>query len=93
MANPFEFREVMRAAFRVNETRTVEQVTAEHERRHKDQSDAMVKARKLMGAKETQAREPPPLAAPPPSAAMEELQALFAQAAAVQGESSNIPPQ
>ena len=34
MSNPWEYREIMRAQFRINETRSVDEVLAEHKRRH-----------------------------------------------------------
>lgn len=40
MANPYEYRELMRAQFRYGEERTVDQVIADHKRRHEEQSRA-----------------------------------------------------
>lgn len=40
MSNPYEYRELMRAQFRYGEERTVDQVLADHKRRHDDQQRA-----------------------------------------------------
>jgi len=36
MTNPFDFRDIMKASFRYNEERTVEQVIAEHKARDEE---------------------------------------------------------
>ncbi len=38
MGSPFEYREIMKAHFHYNETRTVDEVLAEHRQRHDDSS-------------------------------------------------------
>lgn len=38
MGNPFEFREIMKASFHFNETRSVDEVVAEHEANHKNRN-------------------------------------------------------
>lgn len=49
MSNPWEYREIMKAAMRFNETRTVEEVMAVHEARRKEQEAKAERERK--GAK------------------------------------------
>lgn len=38
MSNPFEYRDIMKASMKFNETRTVEQVQAEHEKRRAERT-------------------------------------------------------
>lgn len=48
MSNPFEYRELMRAQFRYDEARSVDQILAEHKKRRDDQ--ARESKRKSKGA-------------------------------------------
>lgn len=65
MASPFEFEEVMAAAMQFGTTKTVEQVVAEQEARHKEAD--RVSARKNLDAKFNKpgAERKPPVEAPP----------------------------
>ncbi len=76
MSNPFEYRDIMKASMRFNETRTVAQVQAEHEK-HRNERAASRPSRS--GGKTVQKRGakrgPPSLATPTQSqlAALESL--------------------
>lgn len=94
MSNPFEFREVMKAAFRFGESRTVDEVVAAQEARQKAQRAEAASAERRKRATPTSVTNEPPPPAPMstvPKSAVDELRALMAQAAAVQSESTSIP--
>lgn len=97
MGNPFEFREIMKAAFRVNETRSVEEVSAEQEARRKarqveDEAERQRNRLKPFGEQKPSTESVTPKMAPVlPTNKIDDLRALFAQAAAVQAESASIP--
>lgn len=76
MTNPFEYREVMQAAMRYDEDRTVEQVVAAQEQRSKERARA-AKNKSKMGPRASDVTTAPSMA-PVPVAAMEELRAMLA---------------
>lgn len=68
MGNPFEFREIMKASFHFNETRTVDEVIAEQEaNRNKSKSRAKGSPMKA-----------PDLTAKPSTVEMDKLRAMLA---------------
>lgn len=75
MSNPWEYREVMKAAMAFGETRSVEEVIAAQEARHEEQS----RQKKAPGKGRTKAA--PALANKPlPAKSVAALQALLAKA-------------
>jgi hypothetical protein len=72
MASPFDFRDVMKAHMAYDETRTVDQVLAEHKAR--DQ------ARDNPSASGVVSKTPPPLSAPASDAQLEAARALLGAA-------------
>lgn len=65
MGNPFEYRDIMKASFHFNETRTVDEVLAEQEANRKD------KGKRKDGTKA------PDLSAVPSKAEMDKLKAML----------------
>lgn len=79
MGNPFEFREMMQAHFHVNTDKSVEQVKAEQEARHKENTPA---GRKRRGISEPVAPTTHGTAAP---SEMAKMQAMLAAGSQAQG--------
>lgn len=92
MSNPFEYREVMKAAFHYNETRTVDEVVAQHKAQHEARDNANRRNKQFNGATPTEATGPvaPPMSAIPADA-MKNLHAMLAQVATVKDEPASLP--
>lgn len=78
MGSPFEHREVMKAAMRYNEERTVEQVLADRERRRAEDESRMADMRKR--GKATAGVPRTPTLAPVPQSEMDKLREMLANA-------------
>lgn len=83
MANPFEFRELMKAQFHLGTTKTVEEVQAEHEQRHAEREQAA----RRRPARAVGSGPPPPASGVPRQAEIDKLKAMLAR-----GKQAPNPP-